>query len=146
MKNNQGQGIVEIIFSIGVITVVITGVVSLMVNVLKLRTNSLRRERAVEMSNVVVESLISKKALDEKGALSDHTFWGVDVVNGVENGTIVSGTLPEFEGYTYSIGFSQVVNSQNCKNDSITCADAIINIFWDENNNYSMTRFFYKNK
>lgn len=146
MKNNRGQGIIEIIFSIGIIAVVITGVVSLIVNVLKLKTNSLMREKAVRMSDVVLEKLVNSKTMDEKGTSVEHTFWNVDVPNGVNNGVIISGTLPDFENYTYSVGFTRVVNAQKCRDDTITCVNASINIFWGEDNSYSTTRFFYKSK
>lgn len=147
MKNKAGQGIAEIIFSIGVIAVVITGVVSLMINVLKTRANSLKRERASEMSNVVLENLVSKKTLDQKGGASSSNFWEVDILNSIQNGVNLSGTLPEFEGYIYNVGFSQVIDDQKCKRDDITCAEAIINIFWnDGEDNLSVSRFFYKGK
>jgi len=147
MKNKAGQGIVEIIFSIGVIAVVITGVVSLMINVLKTKTNSLKRERASEMSNVVVENLVGQKTLDEKGGISGGNFWSGDVFNSIKNGVNLSGTLPEFEGYVYNVGFSQVIDDQKCKRDDITCAEARINIFWnDGEDSLSVSRFFYKGK
>jgi len=147
MKNNSGQGIAEIIFSIGVIAVVITGVVSLMINVLRTRSNSLKRERASEMSNVIVENLVSKKTLDEKGGASGGNFWTVDVLNSIQNGINLSGTLPEFEGYVYSVGFSQVVDNQSCKREVVNCVEAMIDISWnDDGDSLSVSRFFYKGK
>lgn len=135
MDNKKGQSVVEIIFSIGVITIVIVGIVSLVVNVINTKTNSLKRKTASEMSGVLVENWINEKIL------RPDYFWGL-----VESGSKLSGTLPDFVGYTYEVGFTGVVNAGiGCRDTPKDCANVLINIIWDNGaNNFSVTRFFSK--
>lgn len=130
MKTERGQSLVEIIFAIGVIAVVIVGVISLMVNVISIKTTSLKRKRATEMGNVVVEELFQKKMLNP------DEFWNLVPITG--------GTLPGFEQYSYNVGFSQVViPDQICRSSVNDCVNAIIDIFWDSGgSSLSVTRFF----
>ncbi|MCW1949349.1 MAG: hypothetical protein KIH89_002780 [Candidatus Shapirobacteria bacterium] len=135
MEDKKGQSVVEIIFSIGVITIVIVGIVSLVVNVINTKTNSLKRKSASEMGNILVENWIKEKTL------RPDYFWGL-----VESESRLSGSSPEFAGYTYEVGFTAVVNgSIGCHNSPKDCANVIINIFWDSGEgNLSITRFFSK--
>jgi len=130
MKTERGQSLVEIIFAIGVIAVVIVGVISLMVNVIGIKTTSLKRKRATEMGNVVVEELLQKKMLNP------DEFWDLVPITG--------GTLPGFEQYSYNVGFSQVViPDHSCRSSVNDCVNAIIDIFWDSGgSSLSVTRFF----
>jgi len=128
MKNNNGSGVVEIIFSIGVIAVVIVGVVTLVVNVMSTKSKSLKRKMAIDLSEIVVESLLQKK----KNSFNE--FWLLNPIGE----TSVSG----FEGYVYTVGFTEV-SGDGCLNSQNDCANAVINITWDEGeSSMSVTRFF----
>jgi type II secretory pathway pseudopilin PulG len=126
MKNKKGQSVVEIIFSIGVIAIVIVGVVTLIVNVINVKNESLKRKKAGELSDVIVEGLLEKKK-----TLPDE-FWQLT--------PITSGPVNGFDGYT--VTFTKVTGN-NCRSDINDCANAVINIIWDGGkNNLSVTRFF----
>lgn len=128
MKNKKGQGIVEIIFSIGVIAIVVVGVVTLIVNVMNVKSKSLRRKTAVDLSEVIVENLLQKKKD------SPDQFWTLN--------SIGETTLSGFDGYVYTVGFTEI-SGVGCSSNVNDCANAIINIIWDNGeSNMSVTRFF----
>ena len=128
MKNKKGQGIVEIIFSIGVIALVIVGVVTLVVNVMSVKSKSLKRKMAADLSEVVVENLLQQKRD------TPNEFWALN--------NIGETSAVGFDGYTYTVGFTEV-SGVGCSSDRNDCANAIINITWDEGESrMSVTRFF----
>ncbi len=128
MKNNNGSGVVEIIFSIGVIAVVIVGVVTLVVNVMSTKSKSLKRKMAIDLSEIVVENLLQKK----KNSFNE--FWSLN--------SIGETSMPGFEGYVYTVGFTEV-SGVGCSDGINDCANAVINIMWDGGeSSMSVTRFF----
>ena len=133
MKSEKGQSLVEIIFSVGVISLVIVGVVSLVVNVIGTKNSSLRRKKAAELGETVVEDLLNQKKSNP------GQFWQLVSVG--------ETTLPGFDGYVYNVGYTEVNNITGCQKEKPTdmakCANAVINIIWDSGkNNLSVTRFF----
>ena len=128
MKNNKGQSIVEIVFSVGVIAIVVVGVITLVVNVIRVKDTSMKRKRAIEFSEVIVENLLQKKKT------VPEEFWLLTPIN--------ETSMSNFEGYVYTVGFTEV-SGNGCRDDINDCANAIINITWDEGStNLSITRFF----
>jgi len=128
MKNKKGQSIVEIIFSIGVIATVIVGVITLVVNVLRVKNTSLKRKQAAAASDIVLEDLLQEKKV------SPENFWLLTPVSE----TPVDG----FECYVYTVNFTEISGS-GCRSDINDCANAVINIIWDNGaSNLSVTRFF----
>jgi len=131
MATEKGISIIEIIFSIGVIVLVITGVVSLMVKSTGLKTNTLQRKKASEAAEMVIENLVNQKNNDRDG------FWNLSTISG--------GTIPQFENYIYDVGFSQV-ETGSCSDLGVfaTCVNAIINIGWGNSQTLTVKRFFSK--
>ena len=128
MKNNSGQSLIEMVFSVAVVSVVIVGVVSLMANTMGVKNKSLDRKKAAELGNIVVEELVEEKLQDPT------SFWKLT------NSSNQSKT--GFEGYVYSITFTKVV-SDGCRTDINDCADAVINITWNSGvDSLSVARFF----
>ncbi len=126
MKNNRGQSVVEIIFSIGVIAIVIVGVITLVVNVLNVKNTSLKRKKATELVDIVVEDLIQKKKTDPEN------FWLLSPIG--------ETSVNDFNGYIYTVGFTEVSGS-GCRSDINDCANAVINVTWGDES-LSVTRFF----
>lgn len=93
-KFNRGQSLVDMIFSVGIIILVLSGIVVLMVNSVSIKTKGFDRKTASRMAEVVMEGMVSAKADDPVG------FFGKTVY-----ATTVDKTLSEFPGYSYSIGF-----------------------------------------
>jgi len=128
MKSEKGQSLVEIIFSIGVISLVIVGVVSLVVNVIGAKNSSLKRKKASELGEVIIENLLEEKRQDPE------SFWQLNDVSTPQ-------TITGFDGYSYTIDFTQVTTG-DCRDDVSDCADAVIEITWGDNDNLSINRFF----
>ena len=99
MKNNKGQSLIEILFSITVVTLVLTGVVSLMVKVLNVRGEASLRQKAGNLSTIVMENQIKEK--ENKPS----NFWN--------NSSLTDQTLVGFNGFTYDISKTFVNNDLN---------------------------------
>lgn len=129
MKSEKGQSLVEIIFSVGVISLVIVGVVSLIVNVVGVKNASLKRKMANELGEIVIEDL-----LDEK-LKTPEVFWQL---SDIDSPQVLNG----FDGYSYTIDFTQITGG-GCRDDVADCAQAVINITWDNGeSDLSINRFF----
>ena len=126
MATEKGISIIEIIFSIGVIVLVITGVVSLMVKSTGLKTNTLQRKKASEVAEMVIENLVNQKNNDRDG------FWSL------------TPTLGVIENYTYDVGYTQVTTGLCSDIAPATCVNAIINIGWGNSQTLTVKRFFSK--
>jgi len=89
MNNNKGQSLVEILFSITVVILVLTGVVSLMVKVLNVRGEASLRQKAGNLSTIIIENQIKEKENNPEG------FWNTNSLN--------NQTWDGFSGFTYDI-------------------------------------------
>ncbi|HPT66318.1 MAG TPA: hypothetical protein PK257_03360 [Candidatus Woesebacteria bacterium] len=94
MKNKKGQSLIDVVFSIGIVVLVLTGVIVLVVSTAKVKRVAFERQKAVELSQLLIEN----KILESK---NDPTaFW---------NGGYSSDDKPvtdfgdDFDGYQYSI-------------------------------------------
>jgi hypothetical protein len=74
MKNrNLGQSIVELVFAIGIIVLVVTGVVALIVSNINSKSRGFDRKKATELAQIVMEDLLQKKKNDSL------IFWTLDM-------------------------------------------------------------------
>lgn len=142
--DNKGQGLIELVFAIGVIGLVITGVVSLMVTSLRSRTADFDRKKASELGQKVMEGLIeTKKTKPEEFWNTSSSFW---LTNIVTNQTMVG-----FPNYYYSVGFTQNSNASSgfiCDDVGFNCADATVGVGWSGariGEDLKFTRFFTRN-
>lgn len=135
MANNKqsGQSLVEVVFSVVIIVLFLTGAVITLLMSVAARSQGLARKKATRLAETVVESLISAKANDP------DSFWSLEIIN--------SKTMPSFENYTYSVGFS-VTNggSLNCNIGVTDCVEAIVGVGWSgkQSNSLEVRRFFSK--
>lgn len=131
MVTEKGLSIIEIIFSIGVTVLVITGVVSLMVQSTGLKTDASQREKATEVAQKVIEELVDKKNNER------DSFWVLNEVSGA--------TFPEIKNYTYDVGYSRAIGI-GCSDlpSPATCVYAVINIGWGDSQTLTVQRFFSK--
>lgn len=132
MPTEKGISILEIIFSVGVTVLVISGVVSLMVKSTGIKTSAFSRKKAYEMAEMVVEILVDKNKNDRDG------FWQLNTIPNEELGCN--------DGYTCGVGFSRVdTGGCNVSPTPPNCAEAIINVSWDDDSqNITTKRFFSK--
>lgn len=126
MVTEKGISIIEIIFSIGVTVLVITGVVSLMVQSTGVKTDASQRKKATDVAQKVIEDLVDKKSNDR------DNFWNLTPTSGV------------IENYSYTVGYTGVTTG-DCR-DSVpwNCVSAIINIGWGDSQTLIVQRFFSK--
>ncbi|MEI8067767.1 MAG: hypothetical protein WCG91_02305 [Candidatus Shapirobacteria bacterium] len=110
-ENSSGQSLIELIFAVGVVVMVITGIVILMVNTINSKSRGFDQKKAVELSNVVMEDLISTKRNDPE------KFWKLTNISGA--------TDPNFIGFKYDVGFT---NRTDVECEGGYCADAIVTV------------------
>lgn len=130
MPTEKGMSILEIIFSIGVVVLVITGTVSLMVKSTSVKTNTFSRKEASEIAERIIENLVDKKNNNR------DEFWQLEPVLGE--------TLPQFENYIYNIDYTQVTDGDCSDSPPPTCVNALIKINWGDNQTLEVKRFFSK--
>ena len=120
----QGQSIVEVVFSIGVVALVVTGIVSLLIGTVGSRTKSYDRKKAVELSQIVMEKIVEEKNTDPA------TFWNLNSAYWVGLGS--SLVEPNYEGYIYTAK-GTAYSSNGCSNSVTECVNVVINIIWKDN-------------
>jgi hypothetical protein len=130
MTKQRGQSLVEVIFSVGVLVMVITAVISLIVKTTGIKSMEFQRKKASEMSEMVIEVLVESKK-------NNADFW---LLNDITSPQTIDG----YDGYSYVVDFS--LNTEgNCSDTEIECADAIVTISWENGQTFTVNRFFSKN-
>ena len=84
----------DLIFSVGIVVLVLSGVVVLMVNSVSTKTKSFDRKTASRMAELVMERMVMAKENDPVGFFGKTVYAKAD-----------GQTLDEFPGYSYSIVF-----------------------------------------
>jgi len=125
MKNNKGQSLIEVIFSMGVVILVLVGVVMLMVVTAKAKRIASERQKAIELSQLLIEDKVNYFK-DENNMLS---FW--NNISGLTNES--NRTRNGFPGYLYD------VNYDNCNSNS---CNIIFAIKWGDSQTLSVERLF----
>lgn len=132
----KGQGIIEAVYSIGVLGVILTGAIILIIMSAASKKNDFDRKKAAEMGNIVIEELIFESRNDQ------NDFWQLNKQVGV--------TKTGFDGYSYLVEYANISansNYPNCGVGVTDCAEARVVVNWEGKNPQSMTfnRFFTKN-
>jgi len=132
----KGQGIIEAVYSIGVLGMILTGAIILIIMSAASKKNDFDRKKAAEMGNIVIEELIASSRNDQ------NSFWELNNRTGV--------TKPNFDGYSYSVEYTNISADSdypNCGVGVTNCAEARVVVNWEGKNPQSMTfnRFFTKN-
>lgn len=131
--NKSGQSLIEVVFSIGIIMVVISGVVFLIISTLGAKTKSYDRKKAVEISQNVVEGMVQTK-------MSDGTsFWDL----GSAYWTDLAQNHIDGE-YNYNVTVTQY-SGNGCSLMETECINARVNVNWKDGEVIeSFNRFFTK--
>jgi Tfp pilus assembly protein PilV len=128
MKTESGQSLIEVIFSITVVVLVVTGVIALIISTISIKTTAFQRKTAGNMADVVVENLVNQQKNNTE------TFWSLTNITGQ--------TLANFDvGYTYSVALSQI-SGNGCSVVVKECANALVTVSWGNNQNLTVNRFF----
>ena len=138
LKFRLAQGVVESVFSVGILVLLLSGAIILIVLGISNRRNSFDRRKATELATIVTEDLITRSQN------SPEEFWQYNNVEGLrENG---------FDDYTYSITFTNVSGNATypkCgEGGKVNCAEVVIKIDWQGKVPQSLyfNRFFSKNE
>jgi hypothetical protein len=95
----KGQGIVEVVFSIGVVLLILSGVVILMVNTFGAKNKGFDRKKATQLAQMIIEEKVAER--DN----SPETFW-----SNIENGVKEERLTKEdgFAGYFYNVTYIKI--------------------------------------
>jgi Tfp pilus assembly protein PilV len=144
MKNNRlqlGQGLIEVVFSMGIIVLVLTGVVALMTSSLNSRTLGFDRKKAAELGQKVMDQIIEeKKQHPENFWNRSDAYWTANV------GPTMLAESIGYPGYFYAIGASQIDTVPGCDTGGFVCVEMTVGVGWSAatNQNLSFSRFFSK--
>ena len=129
VNRQKGQSLVEVIFSIGILVLVIAAVIDLVVKTTGIKSMELQRKKASDMSEVVVENLLE----EEKN--NPSAFWQL-----VDIGRT---TIADYDGYSYTVDFDWNKDG-GCSDIEKECANAVITINWGDGDGQTFTveRFF----
>lgn len=138
LKKTTGQGLIEVIFSVGVVVLVITGVVVLMVGSMSVRTKVFDRKKAGELNQKVMESVVQKEMTEGLEFWDLNSSYWLDVRNRVQ-------TTSDYPGYVYQIGVSQHTGS-GCSALMFECATVTVTVGWSGTSNQLMFNRFFSRK
>ncbi len=113
MKGKRGQSMIEMLFSVAVVVLVLSGVVALLVSSFGARNKSVDRKKAVYVAEKLMDRMVSEKEN------SPNSFWTMTTRSGTE------------EGYGYSITLG---SDNKCSNPQV-CKEILIEINIDSGDN-----------
>lgn len=125
MENKKGQSLIDVVFSLTILILVLTGVIVLIVSTTKAKTLVSERKKATEFSQ--------KKIENEIEFIKNNTlaFW-----SNPENTPNTQDSV-NFPGYTSVITYNCTINGN--ANDN---CNVIFTVNWGDNQTLSVTRFF----
>ena len=126
---NKGQSIVEMVFAIGILGLVLTGVVALIVKSIGGQTKTNARDKAVLLGSVIIEEMVALSKNDP------GQFW--------QKNEVLEQVWPGFDNYLYSITYADVSAGGSCVPAS-RCTEMTVDISWQENETktVSFSRYF----
>lgn len=131
---NRGQSLIEIVFAIGLIMVVMTGIVALLINTIGAKTKSYDRNKSVELSQVVMEGVIYNKEVNPT------SFW--DLNSSYWANLRQSQIDANFPDYSYSLT-PTVYSGNGCSATVTECINVITRVTWKNGNiDDRFNRFF----
>ncbi len=140
IEMNRGQSLIEVVFAIGLILLVVSGIVSLMLSSLGSRSKGYDRLKAVELSQIVMESMVNEKTTDPSSFWNSHsTFWTTNM------GTTQTNT--NYPNYNYTVA-ANPRNDPGCNNTAtaMNCMDVVVSVGWSGSQNTESYNQFFSNK
>ena len=130
MEKNRGQSIVELIFAIVLVGLVLTGVVSLIVKSSGGQTESGLRDKAVNLSKLVMEGIVAESKNNPQG------FWD-------RSGNVNDLTNDTYPGFVYAVNYNVVTDGENCGGTPVRCMRVTVTVSWqDGSEDITFSRFF----
>jgi type II secretory pathway pseudopilin PulG len=136
--HKKGQGLVEVLVSVGIIVLILAGVVPMMLTSMASKTKTFERKKAIELAEVKMEELVNMEKND------GTTFWETQINNPE---TDKDASSEGFLGYTYSTSYTFDTTSTNCTELDKNCVNVNIEVEWikDPTKKVSFSRFFARN-
>lgn len=138
MKSRGGQSLVELVFAVGIIMLVLSGLAMLIVNSMGMRSRGFDRKKASELSERVIENLIDSEAN------SSNEFWDLGSnFWATNNGT--TQTMTGYTNYYYVVRGTRSTAGDCGATSSFVCASVVVNIGWSgakAGEEISVNRFF----
>ena len=134
-KLNHGQSLIEVVFAIGLILIVIAGVVTLLLMTIGSRTKSYNRQKAVELSQIIMENMV-KESINTPESFwnTSSEFWNI---NGSPQ---TNGNYPD---YSYTVTNDPVLNATCTANK---CMNVEVLVTWQgSEDKVKSNRFFSRN-
>jgi len=133
----KGQGLVEVLVSVGIIVLILAGVVPMMLTSMASKTKTFERKKAIELAEIKMEELVNMEKND------GTTFWETKI-NNPETDKDASGE--GFVGYTYSIIYT-FDGTSPCVIAKKNCVHVNVEVKWikDPAKKVSFSRFFARN-
>lgn len=134
-KHHKGQGLIEVLISVGIIMLILGGVVPLMLLSLASKSKTFERKALVELAEKKLEEIINEKQNNESA------FWSkVPSTNG-------SG---QDANYKWDITYAANTSETNCTDgvaEPYNCADVtvLVTLLKDTTKKVTFNRFFAKN-
>lgn len=94
----KGQGIVEVVFSIGIVLLILSGVVILMVNTFGAKNKGFDRKKATQLAQMIIEEKVAERNNETE------SFW--NKIN--DNFKIENQIKDGFDGYIYSVDYIRI--------------------------------------
>lgn len=123
MNNKKGQSLIDVVFSIGILALVLVGVMMLVVSTTKAKIMTSERQKAIQLSQLLIEN----KVVEVKNDML--SFWNSEHVGGV------GVTKTDFSGYLYDVEYSDC-DSDSCK--------IIFTVKWGDSQSLSVERLFLR--
>lgn len=112
---SKGNTLVEAVFGIAVIALALSGVVSLAVKSLGVKTKVYDKKRSVELAGIVMETITADRVS------RPESFWSLTNLSGQ--------TYVGFDGYTYSVDYENVTTN-GCGVGKTDCANVTVRVMW----------------
>lgn len=124
MNNKKGQSLVDVVFSIGILSLVLVGVMMLVVSTAKAKMAASERQKAIQLSQLLIENKVVEIKNDPL------VFW-----NALNHNNVTDQTNVDFTGYLYDVEYSDC-DSKSCK--------IIFTVKWGDSQNLSVERLFLR--
>ena len=94
----KGQGIVEVVFSVGVVLLILSGVVILIVNTFGAKNKGFDRKKATQLAQMIIEEKVAERNNETE------SFWNKINTNHEDENQTKDG----FSAYVYSVNYIRV--------------------------------------
>jgi len=126
MNNKKGQSLVDVVFSIGILSLVLVGVMMLVVGTAKAKMAASERQKAIQLSQLLIEN----KVVEIKNGFL--VFW-----NAPSHNDTIGQTNVAFTGYFYDTTYDN-----SCNNNS-SCK-IIFTVRWGDSQSLAVERLFLR--